>query len=83
MAMRNPTLLGQYAGFVTRAAALIMDIVIIIAAVVYHQCSDCPAPGFFPAGRRADLRAGPCDLRRAGWAVLPWSRPHLVIWLRC
>ena len=78
MATRNPTLLGQYAGFVTRAAALIMDIVIIIAAVfIINAVIALPLVFFL----RVDVQTcvqDPASYGGLDWTVLPWPRHHLA-----
>lgn len=69
--MRNRGLLGQYAGFITRAAALMLDMVIVIGIIfVIYWCVRLPMAFFF------DLDPATCTssikLPNAGQRIETW-----------
>jgi hypothetical protein len=55
MAQRNVGLMGQYAGFVTRAVAILIDILIVVVSVMVITASISLPLDFFPRRQHADL----------------------------
>ena len=75
--MRNNTMLGYYAGFVTRAAAILLDMVIIIAAIVVINAVISLPLAFF---LRVDIRSCVADPQSFGGISGLFCRTIGLIW---
>jgi predicted flap endonuclease-1-like 5' DNA nuclease/uncharacterized RDD family membrane protein YckC len=72
MAQRNPGLMGNYAGFVTRGAALIIDILIVIVSVLVITAAISLPLSFFLNINAQSCAAGVDILVLSdGWNALP------------